>query len=187
MNTSFWNKHGSTILTCVGAIGTVATAAITAKVTPKAMRVLGEAAEEKGEPLTKLEIVKKAVPAYIPAIAVGASTIACIFGANRLSKQQVAAVASAYAFLCTSYNKYKDKVRELYGDEADSQVAEEIAKQEYEPLNEEPGEDEALFYDMICNQYFIAKKSEVIYKTVTDDGLECYILCTPFDVPWWRC
>lgn len=187
MSTSFWNKHGSTILTCMGTIGTVATAAVTAKVTPKAMRVLSEAAEEKGEPLTKLEIVKKAAPAYIPAIVVGASTIACIFGANRLSKQQVAAVASAYAFLCTSYNKYKDKVREFYGDDANSRVTEEIAKDDYESVDEEPSEDEALFYDMNCNQYFIAKKDDVIYKTVTDDGLECYILCTPYDVPWWRC
>lgn len=186
MNTSFWSKHGSTILTCAGAIGTVGTAVLTAKCTPKAMEVLEAAREGKGEELTKIEIVKKATPAYIPAIAVGASTVACIFGANRLSKQQIAAIASAYAFLATSYNKYKDKVRDLYGYEANSQVSEEIAKDDYEPIDEEPSEDEALFYDMNCNQYFVAKKDDVIHKTLTDDGLECYIITTPYDIPWWR-
>ena len=40
----------------------------TVKATPKALSLLEQAKEEKGEELTKLETVKIAGPAYIPSI-----------------------------------------------------------------------------------------------------------------------
>lgn len=151
----FMKKNSSTILTCVGAAGTVATAIMAVKATPKALALLEVAKEEKGEELTKWEVVKTAGPAYIPAVVTGAATVAAIFGANTLNKRQQASLMSAYALLDNSYKEYKDKVEDLYGKEVDTHVEKEIAKDKFE---ENPVEvkDEAnqLFYDTFSRRYF---------------------------------
>lgn len=189
MDTSFFQKHGSTILTCIGAIGTVTTAVLAAKAAPKASRLLFEAQDEKGEELTKVEKIKVAAPSYIPAIVMGASTVACIFGANALNKRQQALMTSAYAFLSASYDEYRRKVNELYGEDADNRVVDEMAKEVFEEDKdnwpEVESEDDLLFYDMSANEYFTARMDDVIQKTVTDDGLEVYRICSPYDTPPW--
>lgn len=156
----FFRQNGSTILTCVGAIGVVATAVMTAKATPKATRLLELAEEEKGEDLTKLESIKVAGPVYIPAMIVGTATVTCIFGANMLNKRQQASLISAYALLDSSYKDYKKKVDELYGEEAGVRVREEIAKDKYD--SSVVFEDEELFYDEFSGRYFNSTMAEVI-------------------------
>lgn len=126
---AFIKKNGATILTCLGAAGVIATAVTAVKATPKAMFLLNEARKEKGEPLTKLEVVKVAGPLYIPSILIGVSSIACIVGSNVLNKQKQAALVSAYTMLDQSYKEYKNKVIELYGDETDKAVEEELVKE----------------------------------------------------------
>lgn len=83
------------------------TAVMAVKATPKALRLIEEAEKEKGKKLTKTETVKVAWTPYIPTVLVGASTIACIFGANVLNKRRQAALMSAYALLDSSYKEYK--------------------------------------------------------------------------------
>lgn len=170
-----------TVLTCAAAAGVVGTAVLTAKATPKALDLLHRAEEEKQEELTLVEKIKVTAPAYIPAILAGASTIICIFGANGLNKKQQASLASAYALLDRSYREYVEKTKEMYGEESDAYVRQEIVKDHNEELEFDIPEDEQLFFDFNSYQYFTAKIGDVIQKTVTDDGLECYILSTPFD------
>lgn len=122
----YLKHHSSTILTCVGAVGVVLTAVTAATATPKAIKVLEKAKEEKGEDLTKLELLVAAGPAYIPTAAIGVSTIACIFGANVLNKRQQAAITSAYALMDSYHKKYRTKLKELYGEEADINIREAI-------------------------------------------------------------
>ena len=105
----FLKRNSSTILTVVGATGVIATSVMAVKATPKALAMIEKAKEEKGEDLTKLETIKVAGPAYIPAAIAGISTIACIFGANILNKRQQAALMSAYALIDNSYKEYKNK------------------------------------------------------------------------------
>lgn len=92
-------RHTSTVLTCLGGIGVVATSIMAIKATPKALELIEEAKKEKGEELSKWETVKVAAPKYIPAMMTGVATIACIFGANVLNKRQQASLISAYASL----------------------------------------------------------------------------------------
>ena len=172
----------STILTCLGAAGVIATSIMTAKGTTKASKLLESAEWEKGNALTKKETIKAVIPAYIPAALVGVTTIACIFGSNAVSASQKASLASAYALLSGAYAKYKDKVIELYGDEADKNIKEEVAKEEYEDRQDViviPKGDEVLFFDFDTLEYFNARIEDVIQKTVMDDGLECYIITNP--------
>lgn len=150
----FLRRNSPTILTFLGAAGVVATSIAAAKATPKAMVLLEKTKEEKGEELTKLEIVKVAGPAYIPAIAIGASTIACIFGANALNKKTQASIMSAYALLDTSYKQYKSKVKELYGENSDRNVKKEIAKDKFKDNDIHINNEKILFFDFYSLRYF---------------------------------
>lgn len=118
----FFKRNGPTILTCVGALGVIATAVSAAKATPEALWLLEKSKERKGKELTKLETLQTVAPAYIPTVAVAGTTIACVFGANMLNKRQQAALSSAYAVLGQAYSTYRSKVKDVLGEEAERQV-----------------------------------------------------------------
>lgn len=166
MSYSFLKRSTPTILTVLGGIGVIATSIMAVTATPKALKVLEEAEEEKGEELTVFEKVEVAGPVYAPAILTGFGTLVCIFGANALNKRNQASLVSAYTLLSNSCGKTVKKNGEI-----------DIVDEEFEE------EDELLFYDLNSRQYFNASMDQVIQKTVTDDGLECYMISTPFDVP----
>lgn len=158
----FLKRNSSTILTCVGAAGVVATTVLAVRATPKATRLLEEAKKEKGEELTKIEVVKIAGPVYIPTVITGVSTIACIFGANVLNKRHQAALMSAYALLDNTHKEYKKKVGELYGEDANVKIREELAKDKYEETDISVSENKQLFYDMFSERYFESTMEEVL-------------------------
>ena len=158
----FLKRNSATILTCVGAAGVIATTVTAVKATPKALLLLDEAKAEKGEELTKLEVVKIAGPAYIPSAVLGVSTLACIFGANILNKRGQASLMSAYALVDSGYKDYKKKVDELYGEEASNQVRAEIAKDKYEDQETILVDDDTrLYYDYYSERYFEARPYDV--------------------------
>lgn len=57
---AYLKRHSPTILTFVGAAGVVVTVVMSAKATPKAMKLLEEAEKKKGEELDKLETIRAA-------------------------------------------------------------------------------------------------------------------------------
>lgn len=184
MNNTFLKRHSSTILTVMGAIGVGATAVIAVKDTPKALRILEEVEQEKGEELTVKEKIITAGPVYIPAIAVGVSTIACIFGANALNKRNQAALMSAYALLDQSYKDYKRKVSDIYGEDADKKIIEEVAKEELEPRDSIDDTDDSNVVTIFDGTTMRSFES-VLDRITTDDGMEIYCIETPQDLPWW--
>lgn len=176
------SSKASTILTCLGVVGVIGTAISVAKAAPKASILLKDAEEEKGGPLTNLEKVQIAAPVYLPSMIIGASTIICILSSNMLNKRYQASLTSAYALLDSSYREYKNKVKELYGEDADEKVTTEIAKDKSRELPK----GEILFYDHNTLQYFNSTFDEVFQKIELEDGMECYAIATPFDtLPTW--
>lgn len=167
----------STFLSILGVAGVVATAIMTAKATPKALKLVEEAEHDKGEELTKLETVKAAAPAYIPTAIVGVSTIACIMGANVLNKKAQASIMSAYALLDSSYGKYRKKVNDIYGEDANATIIEEL--EEDESYVDDDSDEEKLFFDNTTLKQFRARMKDVIQKVELEGGMECYIVCTP--------
>ena len=172
----FIKRNSSTILTCIGGVGVIATSIMAVKATPKALALLEEAKEEKGEELTTLETIKVAGPVYIPTIVTGVSSIACIFGANMLNKRQQASLASAYALIDNSYKEYKGKLKELYGEEAHQDIVNSIMVEKADDIYihsetlcnncdlslEEQNGEPAIFYDEHSNRYFEATIEQVI-------------------------
>lgn len=159
----FLNKNASTILTCMGGAGVVATTVLAVKATPKAVALVQKAEKEKGEKLTAFETIRVAGPSYIPTVAVGASTIACIFGANVLNKRHQAALMSAYALIENSYKEYKHKVSELYGEDANDKVKQEIVKDKYAGDDISVNNEKQLFFDEFSDRYFHATVEEVMH------------------------
>ena len=157
----FLKRNSSTILTFAGAAGAITTSVMAVKATPKALTLLEKAKEEKGEDLTMFETIYVAGPVYIPSILVGVSSLACIFGANMLNKHQQAGLMSAYALLDNSYKEYKNKVSELYGEEADTKVREEMAKDKYDE-DTYVQEGKQLFYDEFSGRYFESTMEDVL-------------------------
>lgn len=167
-------KNASIILSCLGAVGVVATAIVTAKATIKAFDILEDA--EKNHELTKKEKIKAVAPTYIPAVVLGASTVACIFGANVLSTKYQASLMSAYALVNSSYEDYKRKLKELYGEDAHEKIMDELAVEKANDvcvsaesiLNycdisvDGENAEKRLFYDELSKRYFEASIEQVL-------------------------
>ena len=172
----FCKKNAGTILTYMGGAGAVVTTVMAVKATPKAMRILENAKEAKGDDLTKVEIVKATAPTYIPTVVVGVASLACIFGANVLNKRQQAALMSAYALVDKSYKEYKDKLKELYGEETHQDIVNAIAVEKAGDVyvhseclctscdlaTEENDGEPKLFYDEHSGRYFEATIERVM-------------------------
>ena len=172
-----WKRHGSTVLTVAGGIGVVLTTIAAIKATPKALESLVEAKEEKNEELTTIEKIKVVGPKYIPTILIGTGTILCIFGANITSKRHQAALVSAYALVDSSFKEYKQKLKELYGEETHNNVIDAIAVEKVDRdwgvsgsyfgqscdlANEEACGEPVLFYEEISGRYFESTIEQVI-------------------------
>lgn len=166
----FVKRNLPTILTSVAAVGVVATAVASAKATPKAIKLLEVAEKEKGEELTKFEKVKVAAPVYIPSAIIGTATIACVFGSDIINRRRQAALISAYTVLDQSYKAYRDKVKDVLGEETDTHIMGEIAKDKFEEVKEtfdiikreEKDERTKLFYEEYSGRYFESTMDDVI-------------------------
>lgn len=173
----FIRRNSSTILTVIGAAGVIATTITAVNATPKALRLIEEAKEEKGEELTKLEVVKTTAVCYIPTTVICVTTLACIFSANILDRRHQAALTSAYAVLDRSYKQYRAKIKELYGSDADGNVKCEIAKDNLEKQDiVRTDANKILFYDDYSGRYFESTEAKVIEaeyqanRTILNEG-----------------
>ncbi len=172
----FVKRHGATILTCLGGAGVITTAVMAVKATPEAIELLNRAKETKGEELSKTEQIKVAGSCYIPSILMGVGTITCIFGANVLNKRHQAALVSAYAIVDSSYKEYKQKLKELYGEEAHEEIVNAIAVEKAKDVgitaasgcaltcltDDESCGEPALFYDEWSGRYFESTIEQVV-------------------------
>ena len=155
-------KNGPTILSCLGGAGVIATTVMAVKATPKAIQLIREAEEEKGEKLTRMETIQATAMTYAPSAIVGTATIATIFGANVLNKRSQAALMSAYALIDQTFKDYKTHVEEEYGEEANAYIREKVAKDRYVERKTELGGETKLFYDFYSGRYFNSTMEEVL-------------------------
>lgn len=154
----FIDRNSSTILASLGCVGVIATAVSAVKATPDACLLIREENREKhdGDPYggTKLDAVKACWKCYIPAAIIGVSTITCIVGANILDKKKQGALISAYTLINESYKKYRKKVIDIYGEDADKNIINAIVRDKEGPSFEQENKDERLFFDYFSDRYF---------------------------------
>ena len=179
-------KNTSTILTCLGAGGVVATVALAIKATPKALDKIQCAQVDKGEEilhklregaleksdagyilpkLTAIETLQACWKEYLPTVAVGIGSLICIFGANVLSRRQQASLASAYAALESAYQGYRRKVCSILGPDTDAMI-EKAVEQEKQDIEDDlpPWDEVQTFYLPCCGKaaFFERTMEEVV-------------------------
>lgn len=152
-------RASPTILSYASAVGVAGTAVLTARAVPKAMQRIKEAEHEKGSKLTGAEKAAVSIPAFLPAVASGAGTIISILGANALNKKQQAVLTSAYALTSSMFTEYKNKVKELYGDDSEKEILEAIAK---DKPHERASDGKVLFYEPYYGSFFESTMYEVL-------------------------
>lgn len=162
MNLKLYLKRSSpTILSIMACVGVVGASYLSAKASPKAIRLMKEMRDLKGEDLTILEKFKLAAPVYIPATAVGLGTIGCILASNTLSRRQQAALTSAYALLDSAYKEYRSKVQQTIGKDKSDDIMSEIVKENCKNAPK-PEDEEVLFWDSLSRRYFNRTMAQVI-------------------------
>lgn len=179
-------KNASTILTCLGAGGVVATVALAIKATPKALDKIQCAQIDKGEEilhklregaleksdagyilpkLTAIETLQACWKEYLPTVAVGTGSLICIFGANVLNRRQQASLASAYAALESAYQSYRRKVCSILGPDTDAMI-EKAVEQEKQDIEDDlpPWDEMQTFYLPCCGKaaFFERTMEEVV-------------------------
>lgn len=157
-------KESPVILGVLGAVGVVLTAVTVSRDTLKAEIRLEDKEDEIHRELTKTEWVQTVLPAYIPSIAVGSATVACIIASTVLNQKQKVALSSAYILLDQSYKQYKNKVVEMFGEGADCEVEREVTKDRIQELKKKDdirGDETLIFYEKHYNQLFERSMLEV--------------------------
>lgn len=168
-----YQKYYPTILSFGGVVGTVATAILAAKATPKAMRLVHTESrlnhDGDAEAYTIEEAIKSAWKCYIPTVFMGGATIACILGSNAISKRNQASLSSAYAFVNESYKRYREAAKSIYGVDADKRIKAQMAKDVYlssdgfSLYNQSyDSSEQCLFYESFSGQYFTSTMASVI-------------------------
>lgn len=161
--------NSPTILTAVGVSGTVGTALLTGRATFKAAEIIEAETQEarattgdvsyEFKPRAKFDLVWKC---YIPPVAVGAITVVCIIGANRIGMRRAAALAAAYSLAEKAFDEYRAKVQEHMGSQKEQRVRDDIAQDRVSanPVSTREviitGTGEVLCYDSITGRYFMS-------------------------------
>lgn len=154
------SKNSPTILTGMAVAGLVTTVGLAVKATPKALQIIDLAEQETGYQLEKKEVIKATWKCYIPTALMGAASIGCIIGANKVSLRRNAALASVYSVTEATLKEYQNKVVETIGEKKAKQVKDEVAKEvvKKNPPNEKEviitGKGETLCLDVLSGRYF---------------------------------
>ena len=175
------SRNSPTILTVCAVGGLVTTTILAVKATPKALALIeGEENYRKltiggieNDPIKPLDLLRITWKCYIPAAAVGITSIACIIGANHISLRRTAALASVYSLTEAAFKEYQAKVADTIGRNKELKVRDEIAgdhiKKNPPGTNEVifTGKGEVLCYDSLSGRYF-RSDIEQIRRAVND-------------------
>jgi hypothetical protein len=153
-------QHNSPILLTGFAIGgVVSTVALAIRATPKALERIRFHEEEMGAETTAISKLRIVWPFYIPTAVVGASTIACIVGAQSINARRQAALVGAFAITEGAFQEYKDEVVEVLGKNKEQKVRDDIVQKQ---VTENPppaeltiiGSGNVLCLDSYTGRYF---------------------------------
>lgn len=156
-------KHSPEILVVSGIVGLIGAGVLACRATTKVQKIMDERAEqlkdvtallENNEPDYSPEDAKKDMiiisvqsglkiaKQYAPAIALGAASVVSILCAHNILKKRNAAIAAAYAAVQGSFEEYRKRVKERFGEDVDNELKYGIkAKQIIETVTDEKGKE----------------------------------------------
>lgn len=155
------NRNAPDLLLAGGVISIIGGGIWAIKQTPKALKLL-EAQESKKSKhhCTKGEKIKTVLPLYIPSIALAGLGVSSIICSRNMTRNKIAAMATAYTVSETALKTYKHKVQELVDPEKFEEITKEVV---HEKLKQDPIQNkevymttkpESLIYDEASGRYF---------------------------------
>ena len=169
-----FTKNAPHILTGLGCVGVISTAVLASKASPRALMIIKHEEEyreqKKFNSMTKMDKFKLTWKCYIPVVAVGATTVGCIVGANTVHTTRNAALASLYALTDSAFREYKTKVIQEIGKTKEIKIRDEVAKDRIasNPPNSSniimSGTGEVLCYDSLSGRYFMSSYETIRQK-----------------------
>ncbi len=175
----FLDKNSPAILTTIGAIGSVTGAVLTGKAAVKSHYILKEKHEREaaeGINMKKHEQIFSDVSAvaktFSPAVIVEVTAVGCIVGSYKINTKRLAAATALIAANKNEFKEYKNKVKELIGEEKEQKVEEAIIKDKVDEGNYIPEDAEDLkrmlensdlqrFYDPKTGRMFVSTKTKI--------------------------
>lgn len=178
------SKHSPKILTGIGIAGMVTTTILAVKATPKALELIDEAQRNlQMDNLPVVETVKATWKCYIPATAMGVTSIACLIGASSVNAKRTAALAAAYQISETAFAEYRDGVIKTIGDRKEKLVREQVSRDRVEknPVTQSEviltEKGNTLCLDVLSGRYF---KSDIDKIKRSVNNLNERMLNDPF-------
>lgn len=177
-------KNSPHVLTAIGVVGTATTAYLSGKAAWQASDIirLKEADDEQRGVMvpSPKELLKQRIelvfPLFVPPILVGAATMACIIGADRVSASRAAAIATGYTILERNFSDHKAKVLETIGERKAEGIRDAVAQDRITKVEEDTYIDDArltglqegeLCYDMFLDRFF--RSSVELMKAAEND------------------
>jgi len=158
----FASDNAPTILTAIAVAGVATTAIMASKASVQAHDHLQEV-DPENEAEFKVKVAET-WKFYIPTVAVGTATIACVIGANTVNTTRAAAMASAFTLSETAFREYKEKVKEQVGANKEQKIRDDIAQDEVRknPINPSTviitGNGDVNCYEALSGRYFKSNK-----------------------------
>lgn len=180
------SRNSPHILTGLGCAGVLTTAIFTGRASIKAYKIVeNEKAHWINEQISKTEVIKLTWPVFIAPFLMGATSIACIIGANSINASRNAALAALYSLSETAFREYKDKVVEEIGKNKETKIRNDVMQDRItnSPVGDRTvfvtGYGEVLCYDKLSDRYFKSSPEKIrqqvlafSYDLMSDDWLD---------------
>lgn len=155
-------KRSPEILVAIGIVSMGSAVVFAIKDTPKAVKIIDEKTEEKGEELTPVEKVKATAKVYIPSAVAFTAGTACIIGASSIHLHRNAALAAAASLTDATFKSYRETVQEKIGKDAEKDISTEVAAKtmaqhpvDATPVANRPvGDNTTWCFDPLSGRYF---------------------------------
>lgn len=167
---SFLKRNKETILFASGVAGTVTTGVTGVRAGMRIERKRRLAELEKGEELTKKDILKIAAPELVPVVLAAGTTVGCNTGMFISFNHRLEAAATTIGALSTQIDKIKNAEKEVVGEEK----AEEIQKKAVESTTDNVPESPSgciWFQEFWSNAEFYTTESE-LQRAIGEANLE---------------
>ena len=152
-------KVTSLLLGLARAAGTIITAVLVAKETPKALKKINVLKKKKD--VKKIDYAKELIPVYWPAGVVCLGTIMSTTISQVLSMKAQASLIATSTLLQQGWNRYKDKIKDTLGFNINKKIENDIATDEYEKNKDTLSTGEMLFWEEHVG-FFSCKKENLI-------------------------
>lgn len=156
----FLKRNSRTILTMAAVGGTLTTAYMASRDTYKSKELIDDYKDQyqRGD-ISGIQFIGKVAPCYIPTAMAATATVTAIVGAHTASSGKIAAMSSAYSMAQEAASIYRQKVKEVVGEEKAREIESAIHADQIERASKESstvvvGTGEVLFMDAFTGRLF---------------------------------